>query len=402
MVTTSSTTSTRTAGGRGWTRNRGPRRRSRRDRPVCGAAWPSRSSSRRHGTPRCAATPRATSSAWSKPRSRRRAALVGAHVTTSMSRRSVAEPTGEDPGDVRGHRPAVVVLEPEQDVADPPRVGDATTTPRGEPGAGRAINAKRHVRHSTGPRRRHPAQWLEKIMWSTLTKGCGTVSAPGGPGRRWCSPHHPSLDRSGRPAVPWRRAPTDRDAVPTHRGRRHAGASRRPRSGSPTSRRSCAPAACRSAVPPLFDDESVDDVARDVVPASTACACPADPTSTPPATARPTCTRRSSASATSTTRSTSPSRRRRSRRASRAGDLPRAPGAQRGPRRHAAPAPRRDVIGEDDGRHALQAAPRHRPRRRQQDGRRDGHGASARPLRAPSGDRPARSPASSSRPGAAT
>ena len=50
---------------------------------------------------------------------------------------------------------------------------------------------------------------------------------------------------------------------------------------------------------------------------STACACLAGPTSTPPATACPTYTRRSSASATSTTRSTSRWRRRRSRRGSR-------------------------------------------------------------------------------------
>ena len=76
-------------------------------------------------------------------------------------------------------------------------------------------------------------------------------------------------------------------------------------------------------------------------PASTECASPAAPTSTRTAMARPPCTPRPTACGPSTTSSTSPSPGRRSRSKACAGDLPRAPGAQRGARRDVAPAPRR-------------------------------------------------------------
>ncbi len=87
VVMTSSTTSTRTSGRTGRARNAGPSAANRwaRLRPVCGAPW-ERYSIRLHGTPSCRATSRASSSAWSNPRSRRCDELVGAHVTTSKER----------------------------------------------------------------------------------------------------------------------------------------------------------------------------------------------------------------------------------------------------------------------------------------------------------------------------
>ena len=90
-----------------------------RSRPVCGPSPSARSSSRRHGTPSWRATWRATSSAWSKPRSRRRRPLVGAHVTTSTRSPGRRQPVDEQPGEVPGDRPPVAVLEPEQHVAHP-------------------------------------------------------------------------------------------------------------------------------------------------------------------------------------------------------------------------------------------------------------------------------------------
>ena len=49
-----------------------------------------RTSSDLHGRPRCRATPVASSSAWSNPRRRRRITEVGAHVTTSTGRSTIA------------------------------------------------------------------------------------------------------------------------------------------------------------------------------------------------------------------------------------------------------------------------------------------------------------------------
>ncbi len=90
VVATSSTTSTRRGAGsiptaRAGTDSgakRGPSRRSRAVRPVCGAPSTRRSSGR-HGTRSSRPTRRARTAAWSNPRSRRRAGVVGAHVTTS-------------------------------------------------------------------------------------------------------------------------------------------------------------------------------------------------------------------------------------------------------------------------------------------------------------------------------
>ena len=120
VVTTSSTSSTR--------RRRhvrvGPEQRARAGGPPgrgpsAARRPPSRSSSRRHGTPSWRATCRATSSAWSKPRSRRRRRLVGAHVTTSTRAPARRQPVDDEPGEVAGDGPPVAVLEAEQHVADP-------------------------------------------------------------------------------------------------------------------------------------------------------------------------------------------------------------------------------------------------------------------------------------------
>ena len=62
----------------------GPSRRALAGRSVCAGPSPRRSNGRA-GRCSCRATARASSSAWSKPRARRRAVVVGAHVTTSGS-----------------------------------------------------------------------------------------------------------------------------------------------------------------------------------------------------------------------------------------------------------------------------------------------------------------------------
>ena len=129
VVTTSSTTRTQRPAALGCTRKRGPDSRSRRLRPVCASVAPSRSSSRRQGSPRWAATPRASSSAWSKPRRRRRGPLVGAQVTTSTSAARPARRRGEKPGDVGDGEASVLILEPEQHVADAPAVGGGDNDP---------------------------------------------------------------------------------------------------------------------------------------------------------------------------------------------------------------------------------------------------------------------------------
>ena len=90
-----------------------PGLRDRRHRSARAAA--------EHGTPSWRATWRATSSAWSKPRSRRRRRLVGAHVTTSTAPTGRDQPVHQQPGEVPGDRPPVAVLEAEQHVADPAR-----------------------------------------------------------------------------------------------------------------------------------------------------------------------------------------------------------------------------------------------------------------------------------------
>lgn len=84
LVTTSSTSRTR-RGTPGPAANAGPRRRSARVRPVWDPGPGLRPRTPRHGLPRRRATARARSSAWSKPRRRRRTAAVGAQVTTSIS-----------------------------------------------------------------------------------------------------------------------------------------------------------------------------------------------------------------------------------------------------------------------------------------------------------------------------
>src|ERR671919_419614 len=83
VVTTSSTTITPN-GAAPCGMKHGPRRRSARDRPVCGVPG-ERSSNRRHGLSQRRASAVARSSAWSKPRCRRRRRLVGAQVTTTSA-----------------------------------------------------------------------------------------------------------------------------------------------------------------------------------------------------------------------------------------------------------------------------------------------------------------------------
>lgn len=90
LVSTSSTTRTEPPCSISWWARDGTtlkdgkaRRRSARERPVCGCSLPGqRSNIGRAGRPSRAATARASSSAWSNPRWERRALVVGGHVTT--------------------------------------------------------------------------------------------------------------------------------------------------------------------------------------------------------------------------------------------------------------------------------------------------------------------------------
>ena len=121
LVTTSSTRRTRGGDGRaGW--KAGPARRTSRDWPVWGLPG-GRRRSWRQGTWSRRARARASSSAWSKPRCRRRAAVVGAHVTTSM-RGGVGHEGLQPLGQERERRAGVAVLQPGHELAPGPVVGE--------------------------------------------------------------------------------------------------------------------------------------------------------------------------------------------------------------------------------------------------------------------------------------
>ena len=132
-------------------------RRSASERPVCGGPA-RRDSSGWHGTAHRRATARASSSAWSKPRWRRRAAVVGAQVTIVPGRRR--DERGHARGQPPERRPVAPVLEVGDERPADALVGEQRPA-RVEPGRhgarpGDGRGRRRTPSHGAGPRRTAP------------------------------------------------------------------------------------------------------------------------------------------------------------------------------------------------------------------------------------------------------
>ena len=148
----------RAAGTRGWARNAGPWSRPHGRARSAGRRATVRSSRRRHGTPSCRATWRATSSAWSNPRSRRRrrAGRRPRHDVDALAgprRARLTSRPARCPAIARRLR----YLNPSRMSRTRPENGAATSTPSGAPTSARLTSANRQVRQSARPggRSRH-------------------------------------------------------------------------------------------------------------------------------------------------------------------------------------------------------------------------------------------------------